>query len=421
MPRRNSGPRLRFLEKRHTYYICWTERGRSCERSTGTSDLAEAQVALAEFLRLQPGSVGPRDPSEKLVTDALVDYALDRQDEVRDKIRLACAIEALTPFWAGRTVQDITRQTCTAYARSRGRYFVTWSERGETLTRCAFTGDRSIAEKERAQQAARLRDAGKPNSQLELEFRPLSPGSIRRELTVLRAAVNAAHREGRITRAVHVPLPDPPPSRDRFLTVDEVARLLRAARQEPRARLHLPLFIQIALYTGRRKEAILSLRWPAVGLSRDGLIDFRRPGEAETKKRRGKVMMPRKLLIPLRNARKRGTDLGHVVNRDGHPIKDIKKSFASACRRAGLGSVTIHTLRHTCATWLMQGGADKWAAAGYLSMSMDTLERVYGHHHPSHDRGAGEVLSRRPQNVRASAGTGGAQITRLGQKALGNQ
>ena len=29
MPRRNSGPHLRFLYKRRCYYITWTERGRS--------------------------------------------------------------------------------------------------------------------------------------------------------------------------------------------------------------------------------------------------------------------------------------------------------------------------------------------------------------------------------------------------------
>jgi hypothetical protein len=36
MSRRNEGPRLRWLEKRNCYYITWTERGRSRERSTGT-------------------------------------------------------------------------------------------------------------------------------------------------------------------------------------------------------------------------------------------------------------------------------------------------------------------------------------------------------------------------------------------------
>ena len=40
------------------------------------------------------------------------------------------------------------------------------------------------------------------------------------------------------------------------------------------ARLHLPLFILIGLYTGARKEAILSLRWSQVDLT-SNRIDFK--------------------------------------------------------------------------------------------------------------------------------------------------
>jgi hypothetical protein len=50
MPRHNSGPRLRFLEKRNCYYIVWTEGGRSRERSTRTTDRRKAEEALGEFL-----------------------------------------------------------------------------------------------------------------------------------------------------------------------------------------------------------------------------------------------------------------------------------------------------------------------------------------------------------------------------------
>jgi hypothetical protein len=32
----------------------------------------------------------------------------------------------------------------------------------------------------------------------------------------------------------------------------------------------------------------------------------------------------------------------------------------------------------------MQAGVDKWEAAGFLGMSVEILDRVYGHHHPDH-------------------------------------
>ena len=121
MPRRNNGPRLRFLEKRGSFYIVWTDRGRSRERSTGTAERGEAQIALAEFLRQQPSNVGPRDPSEVLLTSVLADYVLDHGEEVMDKERLAGAVLKLTDFFQGRRVQDVTKQTCRGYGRWRDR------------------------------------------------------------------------------------------------------------------------------------------------------------------------------------------------------------------------------------------------------------------------------------------------------------
>jgi integrase len=50
--------------------------------------------------------------------------------------------------------------------------------------------------------------------------------------------------------------------------------------------------------------------------------------------------------------------------------------------------VTPHTLRHTAATWLMQRRADLWEAAGFLGMSVEQLERTYGHHHSDHLKSA---------------------------------
>jgi hypothetical protein len=32
----------------------------------------------------------------------------------------------------------------------------------------------------------------------------------------------------------------------------------------------------------------------------------------------------------------------------------------------------------------MQQGVDLWTAASYLGMTVEVLERIYGHHHPDH-------------------------------------
>jgi integrase len=170
----------------------------------------------------------------------------------------------------------------------------------------------------------------------------------------------------------------------------------------PEARLYLPLFILIGLYTGRRKQAILSLRWPQVKLEA-GTIDFEIAGRKRTKKRRGIIKIPPRLLPHLRRAKKRGTDLGYVLHVNGERIGDIKKGFAAACERAEIEGASPHTLKHTAATWLMQSGTDPWQAAGFLSTSVETLLRVYGHHHPDYQRQAAENIGKRPQNVRVIA------------------
>jgi integrase len=170
--------------------------------------------------------------------------------------------------------------------------------------------------------------------------------------------------------------------------------LIRASRTR-QARLYLPLFILIGLYTGRRKEAILSLRWPQVDLNA-GRIDFDIAGRKRTNKKRGTVRIPARLLPHLRRARLRGGDLGFVLHDHGARIGDIKKGFAAACKRAGLENVSPHTLRHTAATWLMQKGVATWQASGFLGMSEETLQRVYGHHHPDFMAEAADAIGRRP-------------------------
>lgn len=369
MARRNQGPRLKWLAKRKSYYIVWTENGRSRECSTGSADREQAEIAFAEWLQLRGRRDGPRDPSQILVTDVLASYLRDREAKVAAPDRIAYAVLALTDFFEGNTIAEVTPQTCERYVEKRGK----------------------------------------------------ADGTTRRELGVLRAAINRAHRSGEITRPVAVELPERPEPKDRWLTRKEAAALIRAART-PQARLYMPLFVLIGIYTGRRKEAVLSLRWPQVDLER-GMIDFEVRGRRRTNKRRGVIPIPPRLLPHLIRARRRGTDLGYVVHDHGERLGDIKKGFAGACERAGLirwekveeskidgvpctlvrpvPTATPHTLRHTAATWVARDGQTTLEdAADFLTMSVETLRNVYRHHHPEFLRGAAESIGRRPQNVR---------------------
>jgi hypothetical protein len=49
----------------------------------------------------------------------------------------------------------------------------------------------------------------------------------------------------------------------------------------------------------------------------------------------------------------------------------------------------------------MQAGIDKWEAAGFLAISVEILERVYGHHHSQHPRKAANALNCWPRKILA--------------------
>jgi len=220
----------------------------------------------------------------------------------------------------------------------------------------------------------------------------------RRDLEELRAAINHHLREGLHDRIVSVVMPPRRPARERWLTRSEAARLLWAAwryrevqRGKPTGkypRRHLARFIIVALYTGSRSSVVAQAALqkepgrPHVDFDR-GLL-YRRPeGTADTKKRRPTIPIPPELLAHMRRWKRAG--YRYVVEWDGQPVSRVGTTFRRMVKAAGLDSkVTPHTLRHTAATWLMQAGTDIWVAAGYLGMTVATLERNYGHHHPAH-------------------------------------
>jgi integrase len=348
MPRRSSGPKLKFFSNRNYFYIVWTEDGRSRERSTYTADSAEAQIIFAQFLQRFTQKLGARDPSEVLVTDILTAYLERLETTGKDGERAAL---------------------CEGYAN----------------------------------------------------WRMVSASTVRRDLGILQSAIKRAFLSQVISRSVLIVRPPESPARERWLTRQEAAYLIAGAlgfeptvydwksrqpikwKRVTRPQYHLALFILIGLYTGRRKEAILSLRWSKVDLVR-GKIDFRRDGVAETKKKRGQCAIPPRLLHHLVRAKKIEFDIGNVILWEGKPVADIKTSFNNAVDRVYLQNVSPHTLKHTAATWLMQSGKDPFRISDFLATSVLTLLKHYGHHNPDHQKEIAEAISSRPESFRIISG-----------------
>jgi integrase len=162
---------------------------------------------------------------------------------------------------------------------------------------------------------------------------------------------------------------------------------------------HLARFILVGLYTGTRHSAICSAAFEtAIGRGHidldSGVFYRQRQGSKQTKKRQPPVRLPERLLAHLRRWRRLGIARHAVVEWNGKPVASVRKSFETAVVAAKVERhLTPHVLRHTAATWAMQSGCDIWAAAGWLGMSPEVLERVYGHHHPDFQREVAEKVS----------------------------
>ena len=132
----------------------------------------------------------------------------------------------------------------------------------------------------------------------------------------------------------------------------------------------------------------------SIGLPREQLTP--------TKKRQPPAPIPARLLAHMRRWHAKGIVTDRFVEWNGAPVASVKTALKTAVRLAGLtGRVTPHTFRHTAATWLMQNGVSMWRAAGFLGMSVETLDRVYGHHHPDYLSDAAEAIGRKPNRNQA--------------------
>jgi integrase len=178
-----------------------------------------------------------------------------------------------------------------------------------------------------------------------------SVAAVNRELEKLRRLLNIAEREGWILRN---PMRSGDPlvsvaderKRGRILTRDEELRLLAAC--DNRYRKHLRPILICALDTGMRRGEIFGLRWSDLDFE-ERVLTIRAFNTKTMKERQ--VSLTTRLAIELDKLW------------EGSPkVKDqlvfgftnnVKKSFTSVRREAGLPDIRFHDLRHTAATRLV--------------------------------------------------------------------
>jgi integrase len=357
---------------RATYLIL--DAGKHYPTGCFAGEAERAERKLAEYIaaKYQAPRKG-RDLEDIPLADVLSIYIDDRGPKQRNRAKFDERMARLNEFWGAMRLSEVTGDACRRYVAERG-----------------------------------------------------NAGGSRRDLEDLRAAINHHAREGLHHNIVRVALPEKGPARDRWLTRGEAAKLLWTCWRHRETQLrhcgphrgqrlptkryplrHLARFLLIALYTGTRAGAIAKAS-PNKGEGRsfvdlDHGVFYRLPeGDRLSKKRQPPAPIPSRLLAHMRRWRDRKIIGDRFVEWNGEPVASVKTALKTAVRLAKLpGKVTPHTFRHTAATWLMLNGVNIWRAAGYLGMSVETLDRVYGHHHPDFLSDAADAIGRKPNRNQA--------------------
>lgn len=175
--------------------------------------------------------------------------------------------------------------------------------------------------------------------------RRIAGATVNRELSCLRRLFNLAIQWGKASTnpAARFKLLPELNHVERVLTPVEAQGLLAACCD------HLRPMVLLALHTGMRRGEILGLTWEQADVARR-MITL-----TQTKSGRVRRLPMADLVVDTLKQRPRS---GPFVFGGEQPHRRISTAWRGACRRADLGRVRFHDLRHTWASWLVEEGVD---------------------------------------------------------------
>lgn len=231
-------------------------------------------------------------------------------------------------------------------------------------------------------QTEKLQEETKPATETE-PAKKTKPATVNRHMATLKHMFTKAVEWDMVEEAVAKRL-----SRVKLLPENN-RRLRYLAKQECRDLIkkcdeHIRPIVITALNTGMRRGEILPLKWEQVDLKHGFiLLDITKNGERRE--------------IPINQTLKEvfhsiprsiagGQENPYVfVNPDtDKPYTELKRSFYSACRRAGIKDFKFHDLRHTFASHLVMSGVDITTIKELLGHKTINMTLRYAHLAPSH-------------------------------------
>lgn len=164
--------------------------------------------------------------------------------------------------------------------------------------------------------------------------------------------------------------------KERILADEEIKRLMEAADCSESE--YLKLFLIIALNTGMRRSEILSLKRENVNFTKKFiLLEDSKSGKLR------KVPMNEIVAGAIKRV-DQDTEYIFFNKKTKTRVKNVIKSYITACKRAGIKDVNIHALRHTAATKMInEAGVDVVTAGRILGHS--SIKMTLRYCHPSEE------------------------------------
>jgi integrase len=160
-------------------------------------------------------------------------------------------------------------------------------------------------------------------------------------------------------------------ARERYVTAEEAARLIKAA--EASRNPQLASIINLLLLTGMRVSELLSARWANVDLDRRTLF------VPTSKTGRSRYVPLAQAAIDVIASLPRGTFLFPNPRDTTKHLTTIKHAWHTVRDAAGLPDLRIHDLRHSAASFMVNSGVDLFAVGKVLGHANVASSARYSH------------------------------------------
>ena len=215
-----------------------------------------------------------------------------------------------------------------------------------------------------------------------------TPVQANRVLATLRHVFNIAKRWGLVSNNPVVGTrQNPEEGRERYLTTDELKSLVRAL--EARELNPSALALRFIIATGCRKGEALNATWQQIDLP-NGI--WTKPSSHTKQKRIHRVPLSNAAKQVLIQAQALCGDPIVFPGQSGHALVDIKRTFQTACKEAGLTGLRIHDLRHTFASHIASAGTSLPIVGALLGHTQTATTARYAHLLDQPLRDAAEIV-----------------------------